>query len=140
MQTVLQEHAKIERLTKRYLNTFIATERAALISKLRIVLGRHIWFHNLSKEEIGMEADMTNKTCNAEVWIDRMHQSSCQRPVTVERNGVFYCAIHDPEYIKVKEAKKEVKRKASSCRCGYYFEYHHYYYCPLCGTKRSRKS
>ncbi len=31
------------------------------------------------------------------------HQHKCQRPATIERDGKWYCKIHDPEYIKEKD-------------------------------------
>lgn len=32
---------------------------------------------------------------------------SCQRPSKVERNGKWYCGIHDPEYVAAKRATQE---------------------------------
>ena len=63
----------------------------------------------------------------------------CSKKSVVERGGKFYCKVHDPEYIKMKEKKREERYKAESCKkCKYHFNYKWYAYCPLCGTKRIR--
>ena len=33
------------------------------------------------------------------------HRHRCHRPVKVQRDGLWYCSIHDPEYVKAKEAQ-----------------------------------
>jgi len=33
----------------------------------------------------------------------------CIKPVKVERNGMMYCTIHDPEYVKAKNDKRQLK-------------------------------
>ncbi len=78
--------------------------------------------------------------CSEMVWRDAWHKGQCAREATVTRDSKPYCAIHDPEYIKDKEAKREAKRKANSCsKCSYHFQYTFYRYCPLCGTKRDTR-
>ncbi|HUW43583.1 MAG TPA: hypothetical protein VMV95_01300 [Bacillota bacterium] len=64
------------------------------------------------------------------------HSYQCQKKAVVKREGKFYCKIHDPEYIKIKEKKREEKYKKESCKCGHHFDRWWYKYCPLCGTKR----
>ena len=34
------------------------------------------------------------------------HQHHCTRAAIVEQDGKWYCKVHDPEYIKVKDAKR----------------------------------
>ena len=67
------------------------------------------------------------------------HFYQCSRSAVVERDGKPYCKIHDPEYIKRKDAERQAKYEASNCKhCGSHFYHHFYSYCPMCGTKRSR--
>ncbi len=79
------------------------------------------------------------KKCSTSVWRDDFHTGQCSKQATVTRDGKAYCAIHDPEYIKEKEISQKAKYDANSCKCGYHFPKDLYSYCPLCGTKRSRK-
>ena len=77
--------------------------------------------------------------CSETVWRDTWHKGQCSRPVTVTIDGKPYCAIHNPEYIKQKEAKKKAKYEAGNCKkCSYHFPYSFYAYCPCCGTKRDK--
>ncbi len=64
------------------------------------------------------------------------HFYQCLKNAVIKRKGKLYCKIHDPEYIKEKNKKREEKYKKESCRCGFHFDYLHYHYCPLCGKKR----
>ena len=75
--------------------------------------------------------------CSARVSIDSWRSGQCPRKAIVERDGEWYCKIHDPEYIKAKDEERTRKYKANSCRqCGFHFRYGFFHYCPLCGTKR----
>ena len=48
------------------------------------------------------------KQCQAQVYGDRFsHQ--CQKNAVAERDGKFYCMVHDPEYIKEKRRKWDEK-------------------------------
>jgi len=77
--------------------------------------------------------------CSEEVWFDNWHKSQCSKKVVVERDGKPYCKIHDPEYIRVKEAKRKASYEAGNCKnCSHHFQYYFYSYCPMCGTKRSK--
>ncbi len=70
---------------------------------------------------------------NRDIW----HHHQCSKKSVVERNGKFYCKIHDPEHIKAKEKKREERYNLESCKkCGHHFSYGWYSYCPICGTKR----
>jgi hypothetical protein len=49
---------------------------------------------------------MKHTQCSAQVngqgnW-GSFHQHQCSRKATIERDGVWYCRVHDPEYIKRK--------------------------------------
>lgn len=47
------------------------------------------------------------------------HSYPCQRKVKVIRDGKAYCTIHDPEYIKRKDAERWAKRDSLKCKgCG----------------------
>lgn len=72
-------------------------------------------------------------------WGD-FNQRQCQKPANVERNGKWYCKIHDPEYQRQKDAEREAKRKATDCpNCGSRPK-SWWAYCPLCGIKYSSRS
>jgi hypothetical protein len=47
--------------------------------------------------------------CSVKVYGDWLVTPNCQKPATVERDGKLYCTIHDPEYIKAKQAKWHAK-------------------------------
>ena len=80
---------------------------------------------------------MEKVKCSEKVWRDSWHTGQCSRPATVTRDGKPYCTIHDPEYIKQKEAKHKAKYEAGNCKsCDYHFPYSFYSYCPICGVKR----
>ena len=79
---------------------------------------------------------MDKKQCSVKVLdAGGWHSFPCSKPITIERDGKPYCKIHDPEYIKAKDAKREAKRKAIACpKCGSHPEAW-FAYCPFCGTK-----
>ena len=81
---------------------------------------------------------MITQRCSEMVWRDTWHKGQCSKIATVTRDGKSYCSIHDPEYVKQKEAKRKAKYQAESCKCGYHFPYSYYHHCPLCGTKRNK--
>jgi hypothetical protein len=77
-----------------------------------------------------------DERCSAKIPFDTWHDAQCSKPAVVERNGKWYCKIHDPEYIKTKEAKREAEYKSKCCvTCGWRLE-SHWRYCPGCGTKK----
>ena len=45
------------------------------------------------------------KQCSRHVYEDRGRRYPCQKKAVVERDGKWFCTIHDPEYIKAKQAK-----------------------------------
>ncbi len=47
--------------------------------------------------------------CSKRVFGDRGFDYGCTKPATVERDGKWYCKIHDPEYIKQKDNVRQVK-------------------------------
>jgi uncharacterized Zn finger protein (UPF0148 family) len=55
----------------------------------------------------------SKKQCSEKVFPSGLYGSfhgySCSKPATVERDGKWYCKIHDPEYVKAKDAKKRAK-------------------------------
>ena len=72
-------------------------------------------------------------TPNTQWGAFQTHQ--CNNKVVVERDGNPYCRIHDPEYIKQKDAEREAMRKAKGCQtCGRDLK-RWWTYCPYCGTK-----
>ena len=42
------------------------------------------------------------------------HYHSCSKKAVVERDGKLYCRIHDPEYIRAKQEKANVKWQKES--------------------------
>lgn len=79
--------------------------------------------------------------CSERVWKDDWRKGQCSHNASVVRDGKPYCTIHDPEYIKQKGVKRKARDDANSCpKCGYFFRYDHFGYCPLCGTKRVKNS
>ena len=67
----------------------------------------------------------------------------CNKKAVVEREGKLYCRIHDPEYIKQRDAERTAKLDKNNCKsqtCSYQFRtsgYEGLYkYCPFCGVKR----
>lgn len=75
------------------------------------------------------------KQCSERVSTDSWHYKQCERDAVVERDGKAYCKQHDPEHIKELSAKREAKRKATSCpKCGSN-PLAWYVYCHFCGTK-----
>lgn len=52
----------------------------------------------------------TKRKCSAPVVYDTWgHTHQCEKGAVVERDGKWYCKIHDPEYIKEKAAKSKAK-------------------------------
>ena len=45
------------------------------------------------------------KQCQERIYAGRSPDYQCQKKSVVERNGKFYCKVHDPEYIKEKKRK-----------------------------------
>ena len=80
------------------------------------------------------------KVCSAKVWDEGGWNSYfCSKKPKIERDGELYCTIHDPEYIKKKNQKAQEKFDNDCCKskkCSYHFDWGHYRFCPLCGTKR----
>ena len=63
------------------------------------------------------------------------HQHQCWKQATVERDGKWYCSIHDPEYIKTKDEGLRKKAMTQQCpKCGSNPK-SYWTYCPFCGTK-----
>ena len=49
---------------------------------------------------------MTNKQqCATRIYGQRGGDYPCQKPAKIEREGKWYCKVHDPEYIKEKREK-----------------------------------
>ncbi len=68
------------------------------------------------------------------------YPARCRHRAKVERDGKPYCAIHDPEYVKAKEAKHELAYKTSLCtKCNIRQE-KYWRYCPFCGTQKGAKN
>ncbi len=53
------------------------------------------------------------KRCSVKVYPNEkwgsFYPHQCEKTAVVERNGKWYCKIHDPEYIKVKDAERSRK-------------------------------
>ena len=68
----------------------------------------------------------TKRQCSEMILTDSVWNPSrpCHKPATVERDRVWYCKTHDPEYIKEKEAKqrdvwdKEFKLRRAEIKAG----------------------
>lgn len=80
------------------------------------------------------------RQCSVKVYdVGGWHSFPCEKPATVERDGVLYCTIHDPEYKKAKAAKREAARKVIACpKCDNGPEPWHTY-CYRCGTKYPKR-
>ena len=73
--------------------------------------------------------------CSARVDFDAWRTGQCSRNAIIDRDGKSYCKIHDPEYIKQKDAKRQAKYESGNCRkCGGHPK-PWWAYCPYCGTK-----
>ena len=48
---------------------------------------------------------MEDKQCQTRVWGAYSTSWQCRKKVVTERDGEFYCKIHDPVYIKEKNRK-----------------------------------
>ena len=81
---------------------------------------------------------MEKKQCSETVWNqDAWKVFPCRKNAKVVRDGKNFCTIHDPEYIKAKDEKREQKYRKSAClKCEYHLE-DWYKYCPYCGTKKA---
>ena len=55
----------------------------------------------------GKEMEKNLGQCAASVYDSQGfgRYSPCQKPAKVERDGKWFCTIHDPEYIKAKQIK-----------------------------------
>ncbi len=53
------------------------------------------------------------KQCSEDVF-ERYWDHPCSKLAVIERDGAWYCKIHDPEYIKVKRAKEEAAYQVRS--------------------------
>src|ERR1039458_7654417 len=52
------------------------------------------------------------RKCSVKVYpAERYGSFKCQKGATVERDGKWYCGIHDPEKRKEREEKREIKYK-----------------------------
>ena len=87
-------------------------------------------------------ADCSVKVSPNTTW-GSFHQHPCSKKAVVERDGKWYCKVHDPEYIKQKDEERAAKRAINDCEnpnCRYQFRtggYEKFYkYCPFCGVKR----
>lgn len=87
-------------------------------------------------------SEFKDKQCCEKVWgAGVWHTHQCKRKAVIEKDGKLYCKIHDPEYIKAKDKKKEAEYEENSCKgCGYHFLKDYYPYCPMCGEKRIKES
>ena len=68
------------------------------------------------------KVDITEKhQCSVKVWDDRSFSWQCLKPAKVERDGKWYCSIHDPEYIKAKNKAREEEweRKVQARNAGW---------------------
>jgi hypothetical protein len=45
--------------------------------------------------------------CDRRIYGNRGYRHQCEKKSVVTRNGVGYCKVHDPEYIKVKSEARE---------------------------------
>jgi len=66
-------------------------------------------------------------------------QHRCTKKAVVILDGKSYCKIHDPEYIKQRDEKRELKRRAKGCQKCYADLRVWWKYCPMCGTRREIK-
>ena len=57
-----------------------------------------------------MSKELDPGKCHQWLPVKGFHRPQCSRPVKVIRNGLNYCTIHDPEYIKTKQETQEKKR------------------------------
>ena len=64
-----------------------------------------------------IQSKLNPEQCHEWVMGDGMLSWQCSRKPVVERHGLKYCRIHDPEYVKEKAAKREAKyRKEAELR------------------------
>jgi ferric-dicitrate binding protein FerR (iron transport regulator) len=42
------------------------------------------------------------------------HEYNCTKPAIIERNGKWYCKIHDPEYVDAKNKEKHERWNAEA--------------------------
>lgn len=57
--------------------------------------------------------ELNPNQCHTRVAGSLFRAYQCSRPVKIVRDGLNYCTIHDPEYIK---AKREAKQKESDAK------------------------
>ncbi len=56
---------------------------------------------------------LNKKQCSVRVFDNRCGSWHCQKPATVERDGKWYCGIHDPEYKRQKDVDRQAKYDAA---------------------------
>ena len=54
--------------------------------------------------------------CSKRIFEDRGWNHLCEKKAVIERDGKLHCKIHDPEYIKEKNAKLQAKWDAKSAK------------------------
>jgi len=59
-----------------------------------------------------MDTKCCVKVSDARGW----NHWDCNKHPFTERDGKTYCKIHDPEYIKQKDAEREAKRNENNCK------------------------
>ncbi len=50
-----------------------------------------------------------DKQCETRIWGERVQSWQCHKRAIIERDGKWYCKIHDPEYVKQKNMKKQTR-------------------------------
>ena len=64
---------------------------------------------------------------------DYWHTYQCSREAVVERNGKWYCKVHDPQYRAQKQKVRDAKKP--QCPKCHIKSQRWWAYCPYCGTK-----
>lgn len=55
---------------------------------------------------------MDKPTCSKSVWYAGYHTFPCTNPGKVQRDGKWYCGIHDPVRLEARRAERVAKEKA----------------------------
>jgi hypothetical protein len=77
-----------------------------------------------------------SKECSELVWDSGgWRQSHCMKSATVERDGKWYCGIHDPLKVQERNDKKHQAYLSRCCPCGIELK-SYWHYCPYCGLKK----